>query len=80
MTAPTETDRPESGGPEAVRDPGSYRDPGGFVYRRKGILHRQIDAASIDVTVREDHVRASVAIFNNSDEVERLLAVTRRIA
>jgi cysteine desulfurase/selenocysteine lyase len=37
------------------------------------------DAASIDVTVREDHVRASVAIFNNEDEVDRLLAVTRRL-
>jgi ribosomal protein L11 methylase PrmA len=48
MTSSTETDRPESVGPEAVRDPGSYRDPGGFVYRRNGTLYRQIDAASID--------------------------------
>ena len=48
MTAPTETDRPESTGTGAVRDPGSYRDPGGFVYRRNGVLHRQIGAASID--------------------------------
>jgi hypothetical protein len=47
MTAPTETDRPESAAPATVRDPGSYRDPGGFVYRRSGVLHRQIDAASI---------------------------------
>jgi selenocysteine lyase/cysteine desulfurase len=37
------------------------------------------EAASIDVTVREDHVRASVAIFNNAEEVDRLLAVTRRL-
>ena len=48
MTAPTETDRSESSGPATVRDPGSYRDPGGFVYRRDGVLHRQIGAASID--------------------------------
>jgi hypothetical protein len=48
MTAPTETDRPKSAGSATVRDPGSYRDPGGFVYRRHGVLHRQIDAASID--------------------------------
>jgi ribosomal protein L11 methylase PrmA len=40
-------------GPEPVRqltvtrDPGSYRDPGGFVYRRDGILYRQIGPASI---------------------------------
>src|SRR4051794_34197194 len=47
MTAPTGTDRPESAGPETVRDPGSYRDPGGFVYRRNGVLHRQIGATSI---------------------------------
>jgi hypothetical protein len=24
------------------RDPGSYRDPGGFVYRRDGVLLRQV--------------------------------------
>ena len=48
MTASTETDRAESAAPGTVRDPGSYRDPGGFVYRRGGVLHRQIDAASID--------------------------------
>src|SRR5688572_26252107 len=48
MTASTETDRPESAGPATVRDPGSYRDPGGFVYRRDGVLHRQIGVASID--------------------------------
>ena len=48
MTSPTATDRPESAPSETVRDPGSYRDPGGFVYRRNGVLYRQIDAASID--------------------------------
>jgi hypothetical protein len=31
-----------------VRDPGSYRDPGGFVYRRDGVLYRQIGPSSID--------------------------------
>src|SRR5215217_6932771 len=30
------------------RDPGSYRDPGGFVYRRDGVIFRQIDAPAID--------------------------------
>jgi ribosomal protein L11 methylase PrmA len=30
------------------RDPGSYRDPGGFVYRRDGVLYRQIGPAAID--------------------------------
>jgi len=38
------------------------------------------DRASVDVTVRDDHVRASVAIFNTADEVDRLLDVTRNVA
>jgi len=38
------------------------------------------NAASVDVTVREGHVRASVAIFNNAEEVDRLLSVTRKLA
>ena len=35
--------------------------------------------AQVDVSVREDHVRASIALFNNSDDIDRLLAVTRRL-
>jgi hypothetical protein len=30
------------------RDPGSFRDPSGFVFRRDGIIYRQIGASSID--------------------------------
>ena len=37
------------------------------------------ERASVDVTVREDHVRASVAIFNNTMEVDRMLSITRRL-
>jgi selenocysteine lyase/cysteine desulfurase len=29
--------------------------------------------------VREGHVRASVALFNNADDVDALLAVTKRM-
>ncbi len=29
----------------SVRDPGSFRDPSGFVFRRNGILYRQINVA-----------------------------------
>ncbi len=32
-----------SGTPAPARDPGSFRDPSGFVYRRDGRLHRQIN-------------------------------------
>jgi hypothetical protein len=31
--------------PPARRDPGSYRDPSGFVYRREGVIYRQIQSS-----------------------------------
>ncbi len=31
--------------PVIARDPGSYRDPSGFVYRRDGVLYRQVNAS-----------------------------------
>lgn len=34
-------------------------------------------AAKIDVSVRDDHVRASVALFNNTDDIDHLLSVTK---
>ena len=38
------------------------------------------DDAKVDVTVREGHVRVSIALFNNSDDVDRALAVTKKLA
>jgi selenocysteine lyase/cysteine desulfurase len=38
------------------------------------------DAAKIDVTVREGHVRVSFALFNNSDDVDAALAVAKKLA
>ena len=38
------------------------------------------EAAKVDVTVREGHIRASAALFNNAEEVSHLLAVTQRLA
>lgn len=35
-------------GPAAAREPGSYRDPSGFVFRRDGILYRQVDQPFAD--------------------------------
>ena len=32
----------------AVRDPGSYRDPSGFVFRRDGVVLRQVQASFAD--------------------------------
>jgi SAM-dependent methyltransferase len=37
-----------SAGPAAEREPGSYRDPSGFVFRRDGILYRQVDQSFAD--------------------------------
>ena len=35
--------------------------------------------SKIDVTVRDGHVRVSIALFNNSEDVDRALAVTKRL-
>jgi ribosomal protein L11 methylase PrmA len=48
MTRRTGTEAGAASISTVVRDPGSYRDPGGFVYRRDGILFRQIGPSSID--------------------------------
>ena len=49
MTPPALTDSPtRASAPAIERDPGSWRDPGGFIYRRDGVLYRQIGAASVD--------------------------------
>ena len=34
--------------PAGEREPGSYRDPSGFVFRRDGILYRQVNAVFAD--------------------------------
>jgi hypothetical protein len=34
--------------PAAQREPGSYRDPSGFVFRRDGVLYRQVNSAFAD--------------------------------
>jgi ribosomal protein L11 methylase PrmA len=49
MTAPPRAEPHDDAptGPRIDRDPGSYRDPGGFVYRRDGVLLRQVNASLI---------------------------------
>ncbi|HEY6571290.1 MAG TPA: hypothetical protein VIZ22_13430 [Candidatus Limnocylindrales bacterium] len=49
MTAPPTAEREieDSATPRIDRDPGSYRDPGGFVYRRDGVLLRQVGESLI---------------------------------
>ncbi len=43
-------------------------------------IRAAFERAKVDVTVREGHVRASVALFNNAGDVDRLLAVSRQLA
>lgn len=52
-----------------------------FHYTRPAMeVRAAFDAAKVDVTVREGHIRASVGIFNNAADVDRLLGVTRALA
>jgi hypothetical protein len=70
MTSRTTTEPGVASTPSVVRDLGSYRDPGGFVYRRDGVLHRQIGPASID----------DWEAFVSSGLASRLVAAGRLIA
>ena len=42
-------------------------------------VRASFEGEKVDVTVREDHVRVSLALFNNSTDVDRVLAVTRKL-
>ncbi len=43
-------------------------------------IRAAFDDAKIDVTVREGHVRVSIALFNTADDVDSALAVTKKLA
>ncbi|MGZ8562948.1 MAG: SAM-dependent methyltransferase [Candidatus Limnocylindria bacterium] len=60
--------------PAAQREPGSYRDPSGFVFRRDGVLYRQINASF------SDEWRAFESSGLAADLVERRLLVPHRAA
>ena len=48
---------------------GLSKDPAG--------LNAALAAARIDVTVREHEVRVSPALFNNEEDIDKFLSVTR---
>jgi SAM-dependent methyltransferase len=60
--------------PAAEREPGSYRDPSGFVFRRDGVLYRQINA------VFADDWRAFESSSLAADLIERRLLVSHQPA
>ena len=42
-------------------------------------VRKAFEDAKVDVTVREGHVRVSIALFNNSDDVDAALEVTKKL-
>jgi selenocysteine lyase/cysteine desulfurase len=39
-----------------------------------------LNAPKIDVTIRNAQVRVSPALFNNADEVDQLLSITKKLS
>lgn len=63
-----------TGRPGAKREPGSYRDPSGFIFRRDGVLYRQINATFAD----DWHAFESSGLA--ADLIERRLLVPHQAA
>lgn len=51
-----------------------------YFTRRAEDFREAFRAAKIDVTVRGSQLRVSPALFNNADEIDRLLEITSRLA
>jgi len=54
---------------ELTRDPGSFRDPSGFVFRRDGVLYRQVNRVFAD----DWHAAADAGILRRWQEAGRLV-------
>jgi len=39
-----------------------------------------LDAAKIDVTIRNAQIRVSPALFNNADEIDQLLSIAKKLS
>jgi hypothetical protein len=52
--------------PAAQREPGSYRDPSGFVFRRDGVLYRQINSSFADDWAAFDKSGLHAALVSDS--------------
>src|SRR5437764_2441515 len=42
-------------------------------------IHAAFDAANIEITARNGTIRIAAALFNNSDDVDRCLEVTKKL-
>lgn len=50
-----------------------------YTKRPTAEINGALNAAKVDVSVRDDHIRASIALFNNADDIDRLLEVTKSL-
>ena len=57
------------GDPSAVRDPGSFRDPSGFVFRHAGVVYRQVNRSF----AQEWDAASSAGILRRWQEAGRLV-------
>jgi selenocysteine lyase/cysteine desulfurase len=51
-----------------------------YVTKPADAWHAALDPAKIDVTIRNTQVRVSPALFNNADEIDQLLNVTKTLS
>jgi selenocysteine lyase/cysteine desulfurase len=51
-----------------------------FITRPPDAWHAALDAAKIDVTIRNAQVRVSPALFNNADEIDQLLSIAKTLS
>ena len=51
-----------------------------YVMKPVDVWRAAMAAANIDVTIRNGQVRVSPALFNNADEIDQLLIITKRLA
>ncbi len=67
-------------GHKLLTPPGNRSSIVAFVYSNPAAARAAFQAANIEVTARSGQVRISPALFNNGEEIERCLEVTKRLA
>jgi selenocysteine lyase/cysteine desulfurase len=51
-----------------------------FITKPADAWRAALEAAKIDVTVRNTQVRVSPGLFNNADEIDQLMSVTKKLS
>ena len=50
-----------------------------YMTRPAAEVRAAFDAARVEVTIRDRSIRIAPALFNNSDDIDRCLEVTKRL-